>query len=441
MTGPGVGGINDPRPGNVTRWGGSGTGGIVDGGAVADERDRAATAIRAIAEKRAALGGLGNPVSDLGPGADGGFGQAFEGGTIHWHPQTGAHEVHGAIHERFLALGGDGGFLGYPTTDETATPDGAGRYNHFQHGSIYWHPETGAHEVHGLIRDKWAVLGWERFGYPSCDEVDTAQQTGRVNHFRRPAADGGDERSIYWTPELGAHSIQGPLRQKWAELGWERGYLGYPISDQQELSIPPFPGGGATAYLHAFERGRLVLRDGGITEYPDTVTFRSGPIVTPEPVGGWLEVTVDSKGLWFFTGNFHSSTALKDYEFVVVAALKAPDQHRGIAYAQFHGHLSGKLGGDDAGWGHGGSHPFTGPDWERVKEAGFTYSWNLTGELNAALKTIVDFAVGAGLFITGLLATSPDTKAKRCQGSPGQPDEVILYRGSDPPPECPPLTQ
>ena len=109
-------------------------------------------------------------------------------------PQTGAHEVHGAIRGLWAQLGWERSFLGYPLTNETATPDGTGRFNHFQGGSIYWTPATGAHEVHGAIRGLWAQLGWERsfLGYPTTDETTTPDGVGRFNHFQ-----GG---SIYWTP-------------------------------------------------------------------------------------------------------------------------------------------------------------------------------------------------------------------------------------------------
>jgi uncharacterized protein with LGFP repeats len=75
--------------------------------------------------------------------------------------------------------------MGYPTTDETPTPDGVGRYNHFsKSASIYWSPSTGAWSVHGAIRDRWASLGWERsaLGYPTSDEFDVAG--GRRNTFQ-----------------------------------------------------------------------------------------------------------------------------------------------------------------------------------------------------------------------------------------------------------------
>jgi uncharacterized protein with LGFP repeats len=137
-----------------------------------------------------------------------------------------AFQVYGEIAEKWNSLGGAAGFLGAPLNDESGTPDGVGRYNHFENGSIYWTPETGAHEVHGLIRDKWESMGWERsfLGYPVTDETATPDGVGRYNHFQ-----GG---SIYWTPKTGAHEVHGLIRDKWASLGWERGKLGYPTSDE-----------------------------------------------------------------------------------------------------------------------------------------------------------------------------------------------------------------
>jgi hypothetical protein len=169
-------------------------------------------------------------MSDETSGPGGGRFNNFQFGFISWTPQTGAHAVYGAIGQHWAALGREGSFLGYPVTDETGTPDGHGRYNHFQGGSIYWTSQTGAHEVHGLIRQHWAALGWERsfLGYPLTDETPTPDSVGRYNHFQ-----GG---SIYWTPQTNAHEVHGAIRDKWAALGWERSFLGYPITD--ELGTP-----------------------------------------------------------------------------------------------------------------------------------------------------------------------------------------------------------
>jgi uncharacterized protein with LGFP repeats len=162
----------------------------------------------AIDDKYAQLGG---PGGFLGRPFDAGAGSAemdtpdrrgrcrdFEHGSIYWTPQTQAHEVHGEIRLKWARLGGGRSFLGYPTTDELGTPNGRGRFNHFERGSIYWTPRTGAHEVHGAIREKWASLGWERsrLGFPTSDEKSVPNGHGRVSEF-----EGG---VILWTPERGA---------------------------------------------------------------------------------------------------------------------------------------------------------------------------------------------------------------------------------------------
>lgn len=132
------------------------------------------------------------------------------------------------------------GFSGDPITEERTAPDGTGRYRHYRFAgsqmewSIYWHPSTGAHEIHGSIRDKWASLGWEGYGYPITDELTTPDGRGRFNHFRAVHLPDKPESSIYWTQETGAHPVYGAIRTKWAELGWERSSLGYPIDHEQD---------------------------------------------------------------------------------------------------------------------------------------------------------------------------------------------------------------
>ena len=138
--------------------------------------------------------------------------------------------VSGAIAVKYAALGGARSALGAPLTDELATPDGRGRFNHFQGGSIYWTEQTGAFEVRGAIHGSWARSGWERgvLGYPVTDELGTPDGTGRFNHFQ-----GG---SIYWTPATGARMVRGAIREAWRQQGWEQGSLGYPTSDEYAVT-------------------------------------------------------------------------------------------------------------------------------------------------------------------------------------------------------------
>ncbi|MGF9812154.1 LGFP repeat-containing protein, partial [Bacillus toyonensis] len=92
--------------------------------------------------------------------------------------------IFGAIEQKWLATGGQFGSLGLPTSNETPTFDGAGRFQTFKGGTIAWHPQIGAFEVHGLISAKWWELGRERYGYPITEETSTPDGKGRYNHFR-----------------------------------------------------------------------------------------------------------------------------------------------------------------------------------------------------------------------------------------------------------------
>ena len=136
----------------------------------------------------------------------------------------------GAIDAKYRALGGCDSFLGAPTSEEIVAPDGMGRFNRFERGAIYWTPRTGAHEVHGVIHDKWGELGREAgpLGYPVTDEGPSADGVGRYNHF--------ELGSIHWSPATGPHEVRGAIRDAWEATGWETGPLGYPVSD--EYAVP-----------------------------------------------------------------------------------------------------------------------------------------------------------------------------------------------------------
>ena len=161
-----------------------------------------------------------------------------------------AFEIHGDIYRKWLELGGLQ--WGVPSTDELPTSRGDGRFNFFNNSSasIHWTPRTGAHAVQGAILQKWTQLNWENgpMGYPVTDETTTPDGIGRFNHFEN----GG---SIYWTPDTGARAVWGDIRKHWESLGWELSYLGYPTSDEVD-----FPEGGRAS----------TFQNGGIYWWPDT---------------------------------------------------------------------------------------------------------------------------------------------------------------------------
>ncbi|MEQ1844950.1 MAG: hypothetical protein ABL983_05165 [Nitrospira sp.] len=87
----------------------------------------------AISDKYPQLGGLasflGQPETEEIPAANGGLKQEFQHGTISWHPRTGAVEAHGAIRGSWIALAGKGGMFGYPVSGEMPAQDGLGRFD------------------------------------------------------------------------------------------------------------------------------------------------------------------------------------------------------------------------------------------------------------------------------------------------------------------------
>src|SRR5205807_618257 len=132
--------------------------------------------------------------------------------------------------------------------------DGVGRYNHFQQGSIYWSPQTGAWSVHGLIHAYWASQGYERgpLGYPLNDETDAPGPAGaRYNDF--------SNGSVYWSAGTGAHAVKGPIRTAWLGTDGTAGPLGLPTADAATLS------NGTVRQTFFGGRADLNPRTGGVT--------------------------------------------------------------------------------------------------------------------------------------------------------------------------------
>ncbi len=157
-----------------------------------------------------------------------------------------------AIDDKFVQFGG-AAVLGAATSQETACPDKVGHFRHYENGSIYWHPVTNAHVVQGAIRNRYGNDGWERggLGYPTTDESPAAAG-GRYNHFQHG--------SIYWKSNLWAHRIDGLISEYWASNNWENNpELGFPISDEHATTPAFF----ASGMFMDFENGVVYLKAGG----------------------------------------------------------------------------------------------------------------------------------------------------------------------------------
>jgi hypothetical protein len=294
------------------------------------------------------------------------------------------------ISAKYSQLGGGGGFLGAPLNDRAQpSPDGIGFYIHYQGGSIFWSPSVGAFSIHGAIRDKWASLGWERsfLGYPLTDETGAPDGVGRYNHF--------EHGSIYWTPSTGAHEVHGAIRDKWASMGWETSYLGYPVGDEDGLA-----NGGR---ISAFQGGNITWNpNSGAEPTPpsldklefDTefISFDGGV-----PVGGWGHLSLFPNGAYSFSGHFHVSGAPSyDLAFVWLVKTSTGTVLQFTKSGRLHGTF--ESGSRDFDWGDSGTNQALAAIWNDIAR-GWTQHWSasvsadLGALLDATMKVIN--AVGA----------------------------------------------
>lgn len=129
--------------------------------------------------------------------ARGGRWQNFAGDqAIYWHPLVSdgyANQIGGEIRSKWgETTGPDGGWehgpLAYPTTREWPSHESGAsgevaRGNHFEGGTVYAVPDSGAYVTWGLIRTAWWALGAEQsdLGLPAGDE--RATDNGWIQDF------------------------------------------------------------------------------------------------------------------------------------------------------------------------------------------------------------------------------------------------------------------
>ncbi|GAB7189639.1 hypothetical protein NUM3379_03450 [Kineococcus sp. NUM-3379] len=158
--------------------------------------------------------------------------------------------VGGAILDAYRAMGLDRGVLGWPSTGEFGVR--GGRAQHFQRGSVYWSVPTGAQPVRGAVRERWAALGWENswLGFPAAAEHGI--RGGALQRFR-----GG---LVYFSPATGAQALRGAILEAYGRAGYETGRLGFPTTGERAL-----PGGafshfqGGSVYWSAGSGAHVVV--------------------------------------------------------------------------------------------------------------------------------------------------------------------------------------
>jgi uncharacterized protein with LGFP repeats len=203
-----------------------------------------------IDDKYDQLGGaggfLGQPTEPERPTPNGlGRYRHYQGGSIYWHQgfPFEAFVVYGLIRQKWSQMGWEQSPLGFPLSDEMPAGSAGGRMSVFERGAILYRPDIGTFETHGAISRRWRdVGGINNLGFPLTDELTTPDTRGRYNHFERG--------SIYWTPQTGAHEVTADIKNAWADSGWEQGPVGYPVSTPARMPT-------VSTDFQDFERGTI----------------------------------------------------------------------------------------------------------------------------------------------------------------------------------------
>jgi uncharacterized protein with LGFP repeats len=133
-----------------------------------------------------------------------------------------------AVSGAWDAGGGPTGPLG--PKDGGIYPAGTGFGQNFAGGKIFFTPETGAHAMQGAILDEYESLGGPAdgdLGFPTIDEGD-----GKAPGSRNTTFSAADKPVIFWTPDTGAHVVRGAINAAWDKLGGSAAVLGVPTDDE-----------------------------------------------------------------------------------------------------------------------------------------------------------------------------------------------------------------
>ena len=92
----------------------------------------------------------------------------------------------GTISQRWGALNGVNGALGYPVSEERCGLSGGGCSQSFEHGAVYFQPQLGTFEVWNGIWSRWAGMGAESgpMGYPTGVEKCGLRNGGCLQPFQ-----------------------------------------------------------------------------------------------------------------------------------------------------------------------------------------------------------------------------------------------------------------
>lgn len=239
-----------------------------------------------IAAYQAAGGASGRLGAAVGPTvanltAGGGMLQSYANGVIAWTAAGGAHALSGAIRTQFGALGGLGGYLGWPTGDQTCDTNNLCSQA-FQGGTVYADANGATTVMQAAILDLYTAMGGPSGTLGAPIGSSNPIGSGRVQAFQNGA--------IAWSSIGGAQALTGSIRTAYGELGGVGGSFGWPVTGTNSFA----DNGGGQA--QGFQNGVILASTNGTYPLSGDIRAaynRSGGIPGPTgwPLGGPVAVS------------------------------------------------------------------------------------------------------------------------------------------------------
>jgi uncharacterized protein with LGFP repeats len=199
--------------------------------------------------------------------------------------------VWGVIEQKYRDMGAQGSFLKASTGPVRSVGDGKGSYVQYQGGKIVTNPTNGTRAVAWWVDEKWQAMGGPRgvMGYPASDVIRGLKDSGWIQIF----ANGAVTDSASTTTQV----VYDVMWRTWTSLGRESGVMGYPTSGvQRGLTdggwIQTFQNGAVTdsaststqaVYDVMWRKWVESGREGGSLGYPTSGVQRG------LPDGGWIQ--------------------------------------------------------------------------------------------------------------------------------------------------------
>lgn len=221
------------------------------------------------------LAKMGLPTGPEGIAKNHGMYRPYTQGYIYFHPDVGAHMVRDEIATRYAQLGHENSPLGYPLDDTETLPSGLKR-NHFQGGTITWHPLAGYRVKYGSdiqLKGDFMDLGYDQMLYINTDgpgtKVKVVKYSTLVNGNPTPPGVAG------YTEEWGVH----PLLSGW-------------IDENDVQLVGDFMGLGYDQVLfinRSGDAGRLMVLDFKTSTQVPAVMRGYEAYSESTLLGGWLD--------------------------------------------------------------------------------------------------------------------------------------------------------